>query len=166
MAYFYFYTILIIIVAIIQSLALPYELVLGVRPDLLLIVSTMAAVNYGRTAGGSLGFIAGILQDWFTGGLFGIHSLSKVITGYLCGFLRDHIYQKHFLTSSVITLFATLVDQFLILVLSSLLVKIEILQYGIKTVVIPLAIWNAIIALFLYPLIYKLESLLNRRKIW
>jgi rod shape-determining protein MreD len=126
----------------------------------------MAAINYGRTVGGSLGFIAGILQDWFSGGIFGIHSLSKVITGYLCGFLRDHIYQKHFLTSPVVTLFATLLDQGLILIFSSLLVRIEVLQYGIKTVVIPLAIWNAIIALFIHPLIYKLESLLNRRKIW
>ncbi|MGM0501045.1 MAG: rod shape-determining protein MreD [Bacillota bacterium] len=166
MGYFYFYGSLIFIAVIIQSLAVLPEFAFGIHPDLLLIVLTMGAINYGKTAGGVLGFTAGLLQDWFSGGLFGIHAVSKTITGYLCGFLKNHIYQDHFLTPPVITVLATIVNQLLILFFTNLLLEVTVLKQLLITIIIPLAIYNAIISLLFYPLISKLESLLARRKFW
>ncbi|MBM7556183.1 rod shape-determining protein MreD [Halanaerobacter jeridensis] len=166
MGYLSFYGVLIIIAVIVQSLPISYEIFSGIHPDFLLIISTMVAVNYGRTAGGVLGFLAGLLQDWFSGGLFGIHAISKTLTAYLCGFLRENIYQHHFLTPLLITLFATVVNQVLILMFTKLLVEILVLKEVTKEVIVPLAIWNSIISLFVYPMIYKLESILIRRKFW
>ena len=166
MRYFSLYGILIIIAVILQSLSIFPEIFSGIHPDFLLIISVMVAINYGRTVGGGLGFIAGLLQELFSGGLFGVHSISKTITGYLCGFLKEHLYQNHFLVPPLITLLATITDQLLILFFTNVFTEILVLKHIVKTVIIPLAIWNSIISLFLYPLIYKLESLITRRKFW
>ncbi|MFO7819922.1 MAG: rod shape-determining protein MreD [Halanaerobacter sp.] len=166
MGYLYFYSILIFLVVILQSLPISYDFFSGVNPDFLLIISTAAAVNYGRTAGGVLGFVAGLLQDWFSGGLFGVHALSKTITAYLCGFLKENIYQHHFLTPPLITLLATLVNQFFILIFTKILVDIIVLKQVTREIIIPLAIWNSIISLFIYPILYKLDGILTRRKFW
>lgn len=166
MGYLSFYIVLIILAVIVQSLPISYDFISGVHPDFLLIIITMAAVNYGRTTGGVLGFIAGLLQDWFSGGLFGIHTISKTITAYLFGFLKENIYQQHFLTPPLITVLATVVNQALILMFTKLLVEIIVLKEVAKEIILPLAIWNSIISLVIYPVIYKLERILTRRKFW
>ena len=166
MAYLVFYSILLILAVIAQSLSISYDLFSGVHPDFLLIISTVTAVNYGRTAGGILGFITGLLQDWFSGGLFGIHAITKTITAYLAGFLKKNIYQYHFLTPPLITFLATLVNQGLIVIFTKVLVEIVVLKEVTKEIIIPLAIWNSIISLFIYPIIYKVEKVLARRKYW
>lgn len=166
MSYFWFYGFLIVLAVIMQSLSVPNDFFSGIHPDYLLIISTMAAVNYGRTTGGILGFVAGLLQDWFSGGLFGVHAISKTITAYICGFFKENIYQNHILTPPLITLVATVVNQGFILIFTKFFLEVTILKHVIKEIIIPSAMWNAVISLFLYPIIYKLERILIRRKFW
>jgi rod shape-determining protein MreD len=59
--------------------------VVGVTPDLPLIMTVLIAFARGPEAGCVVGFAAGLLQDVAGGGLVGIQALTKALTGFGVG---------------------------------------------------------------------------------
>lgn len=160
-----FYGILILVAFILQGFVISYGFFSGILPDLLLVIITIMAVNRGKTLGGTLGFVLGFLQDLFSGGLFGVNAITKMIVGYLCGFLRNKIYEKNFIVSPLIAFVATIINQLLIIFFIDYLLLENSVEYILKAIVIPLACYNALLAVPISVTINKIDLYLSRRKL-
>ncbi|TDX49012.1 rod shape-determining protein MreD [Orenia marismortui] len=160
---YFLYGVLVLVLFILQTALIPSNLFNNTIPDLLLIIVTFLAINRGKTAGGILGFITGLLQDWFSGGLFGINAISKTIIGYLFGFLKKNIYPKNISVPPLVVAIATIFNQLLIIIFSDYLLSKVSIEAMIKSVVIPLLIYNSILSIIINLIINKIDNYLARR---
>ncbi len=79
------YLLVFLAALIVQSTVVKYLEIVHWRPDLLLIILVMYAVQYGRKLGSTAGFLVGVSSDLISGGLLGLGALSKTITGFIAG---------------------------------------------------------------------------------
>jgi rod shape-determining protein MreD len=154
--YYLLYGLFVFIGLILQVWPSSQHLFYGVIPDLLLIIVTFLAINYGKTVGGLTGFGVGFLQDLFSGGLFGINAISKAIVGYLYGILQDKIYKRKLVVPPLAVFVATIANQFLVIFFTDYLLSLLSWKVMFTDVIIPLALCNAALAVIIYPILYKL----------
>ncbi len=58
----------------------------GITPDFLLIWIVLIAIRYGQIESTLFGFTIGLLYDLATGGVIGLSSLSKSVSGFMAGY--------------------------------------------------------------------------------
>jgi rod shape-determining protein MreD len=73
------------LLALLQSTVLSRVTVLGVHPDLLLLVVTSWSLLRGAEEGMVWALIGGSALDLFSGARFGVHTLSLLVVGFLAG---------------------------------------------------------------------------------
>lgn len=84
--------VLLFAAAVLQTALFPHLAIAGYRPDLLLLLTALFALNEGPATGTGVGFAAGLL-----GGLLGadaplgVGALVLMVTGYLVGVARPRI---------------------------------------------------------------------------
>lgn len=84
-----------VIALVLQSTVLARLPLMGVRPDLTLLLVVSVAVLGGPLEGAAAGAIAGGLQDLMHGRYLGISLVSKAATGYLAGLLERRLYREN-----------------------------------------------------------------------
>ena len=106
----------IIVVALLIQLTLINSItILGLKPDLILVVVVIFSLLKGEKEGTISGFASGLLQDIFSTGLLGINSLAKTVIGFTCGILKEKIFHEHILFMiPVITFIASFMQSILI----------------------------------------------------
>jgi rod shape-determining protein MreD len=95
MRYFYF-PFLFVAALILQSSAVP-----AVLPgwfvdgfDLPLIITVHVAMSRGKIPGMMTGLVIGYLQDAMSGGVLGFNGVSKIIAGYMGGYLKEKFFVR------------------------------------------------------------------------
>lgn len=78
-----------------QSSVVPSLAVVGVTPDLPLILTALLAFRRGPEAACLVGFALGLLQDAAGGGLIGIQAATLALTGFAMGHLPGRIWVDH-----------------------------------------------------------------------
>ena len=76
-----FSAILLLIVLLNQIYAPFSRLLVGLKPDMALLVAVSGGLMYPPWGAAALGFTAGLLQETLAGGLLGVGALSKGLTG-------------------------------------------------------------------------------------
>ena len=76
---YYAMPIIVLVAALLQSTVATQLLLLGVKPDLVLIVVVLATLVYGGQGGLLWAFIGGIGLDLFSGGPFGASSIALMM---------------------------------------------------------------------------------------
>ncbi len=76
--------------SVVSSLA-----VVGVTPDLPLILTALLALRRGPEAACLVGFALGLLQDAAGGGLIGVQAATLALTGFAMGLLPGRIWVDH-----------------------------------------------------------------------
>lgn len=93
MRYLYF-PVLFALALLLQSSAVPAILpewfVEGF--DLPLIIAVHIAISRGKIPGMMAGAVIGYLQDALSGGVLGINGVSKIVAGYVGGYLREKFF--------------------------------------------------------------------------
>jgi len=112
----------IIVVALLIQLTLINSItILGLKPDLILVVVVIFSLLKGEKEGTISGFASGLLQDIFSTGLLGINALVKTVIGFTCGILREKIFHEHILfLIPVITFIASFIQSILIFFIFSI----------------------------------------------
>jgi len=88
----------IIVVALLIQLTLINSItILGLKPDLIMIVVVVFSLLKGGKEGTISGFASGLLQDIFSTGLLGINALAKTVIGFTCGIFKEKIFYEHIL---------------------------------------------------------------------
>ncbi len=151
------YFLAIIIGFILEITVFSFHPVAGVKPDLLLVIIVVGGLLSGVKTGFFLGFLAGTLQDSFLGGMLGILTLVKLIVGCLNGFIEGHFFKENYLLPPLFVFVFTLIHETIVILFSrQLLFNINYVKI-LQTVIIPEAIYNAILGFILYIIFYKLE---------
>ena len=154
----------IIVVALLIQLTLINSVtILGVKPDLILIVILVFSLLKGGKEGAISGFVSGLLQDIFSTGLLGINALVKTVIGFTCGTLKEKIFHEHILfLIPAITFIASLVQSILIFLLLRAFGIEYSLVWSIKQVALPEALYSSLLSPFIFLVINKLFQLLER----
>ena len=148
----------IIVVALVIQLTLINSVtILGIKPDLILIVVVVFSLLKGAKEGTISGFVSGLLQDIFSTGLLGINALAKTVIGFTCGILKEKIFYEHILfLIPVITFIASFMQSILIF----LLLRAFGIEYGLvwslKQVALPEALYSSLLSPFIFLAINKL----------
>jgi rod shape-determining protein MreD len=136
---------------LLQSTLVPLISIVGVIPDLILILLVYFTLRMGQIHGTVLGFTYGFLLDIITGNVFGSAMISKTISGFVAGYFYNEnkldIYFKSFVFSLIVLLSAT-IDSFIFSFFSSVELEKSILLRFFEQGMFP-GIYTAIISLVL-----------------
>ncbi len=102
---------LVVIVAFVLQLSVvPQFKLLGVQPDLILVVAIVVAVQDGPVAGAVVGFFGGMLQDIASPQVMGVSALSKTIIAFTAGMLKDFFMTYSILLPVLLVFFLTFLE--------------------------------------------------------
>jgi rod shape-determining protein MreD len=82
---------IIVTAVLLQSTVFSQLQLLGVRPELLYLVTILIALNEGPSEGAIVGFTCGLAQDMFLDQPMGITALTLTLLGYAVGMARQYI---------------------------------------------------------------------------
>lgn len=93
---------------LLQSTALSYLVVFGVKPDLLWVTFAILAAINGSMTSQVVGFVLGIAVDLVTGGPLGFHAFLFTLAGYLFGLGSGKVFMDPIIVPAVLGLLASL----------------------------------------------------------
>lgn len=144
---------LILFFAILDLTVLPYMRIGEAKPDPFLVLVLFFALYGGLRVGVKLGFVAGLLKDIFTSGIFGVNALFLGCLGALFGYNFSKFYREKVLTQLILTFligisystFYYIFFKFINTVKDRPLIDIGIWQF-LGTIGVPFSLYTAIIA--------------------
>ena len=153
----------IIVVALLIQLTLINSItILGIKPDLIMVIVVVFSLLRGEKEGAISGFASGLLQDIFSTGLLGINSLAKTVIGFICGILKEKIFHEHILfLIPVITFIASITKSILIFLLLRAFGIEYNLAWSLKQLALPEALYSSLLSPFIFLAINKLFQLIK-----
>ncbi len=135
---------------------------LGVKPDLVLVVTIYFAVSRGRQTGTGLGFLMGIFQDALSGLPLGMNGLSKGLIGFILGDIRQKLASRSVVAHVSFGFMATLLDGLLFVIVQALILPEVPLPADFFRTLLKITALNAILAPAVLMLLFALEERLAR----
>lgn len=155
--------VILVVNLILQSTLFEYISIIGIKPNTAIVIVISIAFMRGEVEGIITGAFAGLLQDSFFGMFIGLHTFLYIITGYLCGKLLSSFYKESIIIPVLITLISTFCYEFLFYVFSVLLRGYTNFPYFLSAVILPEMVYTAIFSLFIYKLLYIINSRLEEK---
>jgi len=87
-----------------QAIFVPAIQIRGWKPDLVLIVLVIFALQHGKTAASTAGFFVGMMSDLLSWKLLGLGALTKTISGYVAAIVGKFLQDRN---QFILTLFIT-----------------------------------------------------------
>ena len=144
---------------VLQSTLLPLVSFKGIHPDLLLVVVVSYSLLSGKEQGVGIGFMAGLLQDLASGSIFGMNTLSKLVTGYILGLAERKVFKEHVLLPLLSTAVATIGNGLAaILMLWTFGYNLDF-STAFTQNILPLVGYNVIVAVPVHQIVYRLTKL-------
>ncbi len=145
--------------AIIQVAVLRHVSILGVKPDLPLIIVVAWGLLAPLGQAAQWGFILGILLDLASGLPFGIHTLTLTLIGLLIGLGQRTFFHGNVIAPPVAIILATILNH--VLILATLALFNRQIAWGdyLLRITLPAILLNTVVA----PLVYVPLQFLQRR---
>lgn len=140
---------------VLQATVFDFVSILGVKPDLVLLVVIFYGFIHGQREGAYLGFLGGLMTDFLTGHYIGLNALSKMAAGYLAGMGQTKLYKENIFIATIVSLAGTVVGQtiyYLLLLVTGIKVS---LYNGFFHVILPVALYNGLLTPLLYGRFYR-----------
>lgn len=157
MKYLY-YTLSAIAVYILQATALQGIAIMDIKPNIILILVVCIAFLKGENDGFFTGVAAGLIQDCYSGHYIGSNVFIYGLIGYFVGHLCADLYKENIMAPMGITLVASFCYDFLFYVINVLLNGFVDILYFIKWKIVPGMVYNALISLVMYMIVYYIIS--------
>lgn len=136
---------------------MPHLVILGVKPDLMLLMVVSWSLLRGAKEGVVWALVGGIGLDLFSGAPFGTSTAALVALSLLAGLGELSVFRTHIALPLIATLIATLAyDLFFLLLLRMRGTSIAWADSLIK-VVLPSILFNVLLALPVYKALYWLH---------
>lgn len=131
--------------------------VLGIQPDLILVLTCMAGLLNGKNGGGLTGIFVGLFQDVLYGSFIGLNALAKSVTGYVVGIGAWSLYRGNLIIPFLMVFFGSVLHEIVVYcVLFALNINPPFVSSLIKAI-IPFAFYNGLIAVGLFKPVEKLR---------
>lgn len=127
----------------------------GVRPDVMLLLAVIYGLLYGPSRGVAVGFIGGLLQDLMTGQLIGMRAMSKALAGALAGLAEREVFKENLAMPFLLTLVGTVLAEVFVFFVLHFTGRPTTFVQAWKQVIVPEAIYNAVLSPFLYKPFYR-----------
>ncbi|MFQ6014921.1 MAG: rod shape-determining protein MreD [Anaerolineae bacterium] len=138
-------------VGVVQSTAMPYLSLAGVKPDLMLLVVISWSLIRGAGEGIVWGFVGGMILDLLSGAPFGVFTLALTTISFLSGIGEINIFRSNIFLPLMVIGLATIAYSFISLLLLQTLGWPVNWSDSLIRIVLPTAFLNTILA----PLIYQ-----------
>ncbi|MHB9144084.1 MAG: rod shape-determining protein MreD [Symbiobacteriia bacterium] len=138
-----------------QTTVIDKLIVFGVKPDVLLLLAIIYGLLYGPSRGAAVGFVGGLLQDLLMGRLIGMRALSKAITGGLAGLAEREVFKENLAMPFLLSLVGTVLAEAAVYLVLRVTGRPTPFVQAWKQVIVPEAIYNAVLSPFLYKLFYR-----------
>lgn len=136
---------------LLQTTMLDQVAIIGIKPDLIMLLVVLNGFLLGTREGAFLGFAGGVIEDLFSGTYIGLNALSKMVAGYLAGAVGERLYKESALVAAVVTFMSTMAGLAVYYLLTLFLgIYIPVL-YALFRVALPAAFYTAL----LVPLIFR-----------
>lgn len=150
---------LVVAALLIQLTLINSFTILGVKPDLVLVVVIVFALLARAEEGSVCGFLAGLLQDLFSSGLLGVNALAKTSIGFACGVLKTRIFPENILyLVPLITFVASLLHSFIIFLIYRSFGMEYNLILNVQQIFLPEALFNSALSPFIFLIIDRILS--------
>lgn len=141
---------LLITIALIQSTAIPRIIILGVKPELMLMVIASWSLLRGTKEGLVWAFIGGICLDLLSGASFGMMTIALLTVSFIAGLGESSVFRTHIVLPLVIALITTLVYDLIILVILDLTGHPVVWLDSLTRITLPSAVVNALLMLLVF----------------
>ena len=150
---------LVIITALVLQSTLFAQLrLLGVRPELLYVVTIVFALLEGPNEGAVVGFVSGMMQDFLLHEPKGITALTLTLVGYAVGTGRRLIVSPSPLVPTMVVALGTATGLAFYEITAFLLGSFdESPAYGVKVALLT-ALYNAMLTPIVYPLLRRVSE--------
>jgi len=156
---------IIITAVLLQSTVFSQLRLLGVRPELLYLVTILVALQEGPNEGALVGFTAGLAQDMFLDQPNGITALTLTLLGYTVGMARQYIVSPSPLVPTIVVAIATALGVAFYEIVTFLLGQFEAsITYAVKVALLT-ALYNAVLTPILSPLLRRIIEGSRPRKV-
>lgn len=151
---------------IFQTTVFARATLLGVSPDLILVVVISLGLLEGPTVGATAGFGGGLLRDLLLEAPKGVTGLAYLIVGYAVGSIRPFVQS----TSVVLPVAGVFLGSFsgslLYVVVSILLGQAPDPVTRILRVVLLTSVYNTLLVPFVYPMVRRLGAIYPKEKVF
>lgn len=150
-------TIVVIVTGLLLQSTLFWDLkLLGVRPELMYLITIVIAILEGPNEGAVTGFAAGLAQDFLLNQPKGITALTLTLVGYAAGLARQYIVSPSPLLPTILVGVGTAAGIAFYQVVAFLLGQLEeTFTYAIRVTLLT-ALYGAILTPIVYPLLRRL----------
>jgi rod shape-determining protein MreD len=149
-------TVVVIVTGLLLQSTLFWDLkLLGVRPELMYLITILIAILEGPNEGAVTGFVAGLAQDFLLNQPKGITALTLTLVGYSAGLARQYIVSPSPLLPTILVGVGTAAGVAFYQVVAFLLGELdEPFSYAIRVTVLT-AIYGMILTPIVYPLLRR-----------
>ena len=149
-------TIVIIVTGLLLQSTLFWQLkLLGVRPELMYLITILIAIIEGPNEGAVTGFAAGLAQDFLMNQPKGITALTLTLVGYAAGLARQYIVSPSPLLPTILVAVGTAAGVMFYQVVAFLLGQLEETFAHAVRVTLLTALYGAILTPIVYPLLRR-----------
>lgn len=161
--------VLVVINVILESTLFQYTRINGIKPDFSIIILVAYAILRGSSFGAFIGLGIGLLIDIMYARVIGINGLSYMVTGYIIGQAHENVFKDSFIPPFIFNFTAIIIFQHSFILLSYFSNNFpstgSSYVYMLLQVILPQALYNAVVGSIVYRFIYKLDetSFMDRR---
>ena len=155
--------VLIIISFVLQTTLFNYHDVVGVAPDLLLVITMSFGIMRGRREGLLTCFFCGLLYDVFYGTLLGPFMFLYMVIGYVNGFFHRNYMMEDVMLPVIISMVDEMLIQFMIYIFAFLLRNRLSVGYYLIHIILPRTVYTVLITVIVYRVYVRINKYLKKK---
>lgn len=133
----------------------------GIVPNLLIILAASFGFMRGEKTGLVIGFFCGLLADIFFGNVLGLNAMIYMYIGYANGKFHQIFFPDDIKLPLCLILISDMAYGFLYYVTLFLMRSRFHISYYFMHVILPEAVYTILVTLLLYPLVLKINKILE-----
>jgi len=141
---------------ILQTTIFPYIPILGVVPNISLLIVMTIALYKGRIYGGLISIVIGLMQDILFSPIIGLNAFIFFFAGYLIGLIENKLIKDNILIPIFLSIIGTIYYNFAYYIFMFFLSQeIEFLSFA-KNILVVETIYNGLLAIPVYKIFSKI----------
>jgi rod shape-determining protein MreD len=155
----------IVTALLLQSTVFSQVKLLGVRPELMYVVTILMAILEGPSEGAVMGFAGGMAQDFLLNEPKGITALTLTLLGYTVGLARQYIVSPSPLLPVILVAFGTFGGVIFNEIVSFLLAQADDPLLFLLRVAVLSALYSAVLTPLVYPVLRRIFERSRPRRV-
>lgn len=146
-------TLLVYTACLIQSTVLDYIEIIGIKPNLLLVIAISIALIRNDMESAFMGLALGLAMDILVGRTLGWYAMCLFLMCFPIGLVNPKLYKENPLIPIFFVFFSSITVETLYYMINFFLQGYKDIAFMITRIIIPESVYNAVMALIVYPVV-------------